>query len=510
MVWIAALPDLLCGLALFTAMLFYHRARTGTRTGHRPLLNHALATTFFFAGLFCKEPAMVFPALLLAYEFLYRRESLEAIFSFPSLRRLAPYVGALGVYIVLRLRALGAFAPASGANHRLTPWQNFLSMPVLFGQYVFKLLWPANLNYYYYFIPENTAGWKFIAGVLLIAALTFAVFRLRKTQPLLSFAIAWFFITLAPALSIANVSDSVFAERYVFVPSLGFCVLAAWAGLHLPLGPFRKQTLQAAYSFFALLLAFYVVQVERRIPDWHDGVRLFENAALQSPRFANAQLDLGESYYQVGKYDLAIAPIERSLALGRADYEPHLFLALSLAPLGRYDQSNAELEQAYALEPSGVHAWSAFGVAHSLLRQWDRAADCYRRAAEEDPRNQLMFELLGEALQQEGDLPGAMAAWRRAIQLQPGYLDASNNLAFALTRSGNTDEAIALLTAALQAHPREEHSEDAYVNLGTVYMHRGEWDAAEAAYQHALDLNPNLTFARRSLETIETRRQGQQ
>ena len=59
MVWISALPDLLCGLFLFTAMLFYHRARTGPR----PLVNHALATASYFAALFCKETAMVFPAL---------------------------------------------------------------------------------------------------------------------------------------------------------------------------------------------------------------------------------------------------------------------------------------------------------------------------------------------------------------------------------------------------------------------------------------------------------------
>ena len=37
----------------------------------------------------------------------------------------------------------------------------------------------------------------------------------------------------------------------------------------------------------------------------------------------------------------------------------------------------------------------------------------------------------------------------------------------------------------------------------------GEWDAAEAAYQHALNLNPDLTFARQSLANIEAHRQAQ-
>jgi len=504
-VWISALCDPLCGLSMFTAMLFYHRARTGSR----PLLNHALATAIYFAGLFCKEPAMVFPALLLAYEFLYRRESLRAVFSLSSLCRLAPYVAALGVYMIFRLRALGSFAPSTSVNHHLTPWQNFLSVPVLLAQYVLKLFWPVKLNYYYHFIPQNAAGWKFFASILLMSALVAAMFYLRKSQPLLSFAMAWFFITLAPALRIANVSDMVFGERYLYIPSLGFCVLAGWAAFHLTRSSLGKPALRAAYACFAVLLLFYVVQIERRIPEWHDDIRLFESAAVFSPRLPIVQLALGGSYYRAGQFDKAVAPLERSIALGRDAYEPHLYLALVLAPLGREEEANAELQQAYEFHAPNGPAWSVFGLAHANLHQWDRAAECYRRAAADDPHNQLMFELLGEALQEKGDMPGAIDAWRHAIELQPAYLDASLNLAVALAQTGNTDEAVKLLTAALQAHPREEHSDDAWVNLGTVYMHRRDWDAAEAAYSHALDLNPDLAFARQSIDNIEVRRRSQ-
>ena len=84
---------------------------------------------------------------------------------------MAPYAGALGVYVIFRVRALGGFAPFSGTLHRLTPWQNFLSVPVLIAQYVLKLLWPTRLNYYYHFIPQSAPGWEFFASVLLISAL---------------------------------------------------------------------------------------------------------------------------------------------------------------------------------------------------------------------------------------------------------------------------------------------------------------------------------------------------
>ena len=93
--------------------------------------------------------------------------------------------------------------------------------------------------------------------------------------------------------------------------------------------------------------------------------------------------------------------------------------------------------------------------------------------------------------------------------MQPGYLDPSINLGVALAQSGDTGDAITILSGAIQAHPREQHIDEAYLDLGTAYLHRGEWDAAEDAYQHALDLNPNLTFARQGLSNIEAHRQAQ-
>jgi protein O-mannosyl-transferase len=505
MVWISALPDLLCGFFLFTATLFYHRAVTHSR----PLLNHTLATAAYLAALFCKETALVFPGLLIAYELLYRRESIRTLFSYSTARRLAPYLGAWVIYLVFRVRALGSFEPVSSVTPRVTPWQNFFSVPVLVVQYALKLIWPTKLNYYHHFIPQNGPSWEFFASVLLVSALVVATFLLRKSQPLLSFALAWFFITLIPALSINSVSDMVFAERYLFVPSFGFCIIAAWVVLRLTKQALPTLVVRSAYATFALTLLLYAVLIESRVPQWQDDVSLFQSAALLSPRLPIVQLALGASYYREGRPDMAVVPIERSVALGFHGYEPQLYLALALGSLGRDAEAMSHLTEAYQLRtPSGLE-WSAFGLAHAGLRQWAQAADCYRRAAEAEPHNQLMFELLGEALQEKGDLPGATMAWQRALSLQPGYLDASINLAVALAQTGDTDDAVAMLTAAIQANPSEQHLADAYVNLGTVYVHRGDLNAAEAAYQNALSINPDLTFARRSIDMIEVRRHSQ-
>jgi len=493
-VWISALPELLCALCYFTAMRFYHRARSGVY----PVRDHGIATAVFFVGLLSKETMLVFPALLLAYEFFFRRESLRAICL--GFGRLVPYLCALGIYIAIRVRVLGAFAPLSA---HFTRRQTFLTAPVLLCQYIFKLLWPVNLNFYYDFAPQNTLGWEFIAGVVLIGALALAVFRMRKSRPLEAFALAWFFVTIAPALSISHVEENFFTERYLYIPSLGFCILAGWAWLRVMERAPRRMALTVAYPALAMVLIFYSVLIVRRIPDWRSNLRLYQKTALQSPGSATVQTGLGTAYYEAGQYDHALAPIERSLALDPASSITHLYLAVTLSALGDSQGASTQLLQAEKLRTTSDAPWVLYAQTYANLKQWDRAIEYDRKEIEVEPQNPALYTVLGERLQKNGQTQESIAAFRQALQLEPGYLAASINLAITLAEEGDTDQAIELLVSALQLHPDGPDADAGWFNLGNVYAHKREWNAAAAAYQRALDLNPDMGVARHRLDLVE-------
>ncbi len=499
-VWIAALPELLCALCYFTAMRFYHLARTGVH----PARNHGMATAIFFVGLFCKETMLVFPAVLLAYEFFYRRESLRAICL--GFRRLLPYLCALGIYIAIRIKVLGSFAPSSA---HFTHRQIFLTAPVLLCQYIFKVIWPVNLNYYYDFTPQNTLSWKFAGSVVMIGVLVLAMFRMRKSQPLLAFSLAWFFTVIAPVLSFPNVSNNagsnVFAERYLYIPSLGFCILAGWAWLRVMERASRKMMLTFAYPALALVLIFYSVLIVRRIPDWRSDLRLYQKTVLQSPDSATVQTGLGSAYYEAGQYDDALAPFERALALEPASSAAHLYVAVTLSALGDSQGASANILQAEKLRTTDDAPWTLYAQTYANLKQWDRAIEYDRKELEVEPQNPALYTVLGEALQHNGQTQESIAAFRQAIQSEPGYLDASVNLAITLAQQGDTDQAIELLVSALRIHPDEPHSDAGWFNLGNVYANKAEWNEAAAAYQRALDLNPDLDVARQRLDVVEAR-----
>src|SRR5262249_8341417 len=103
--WIAALPELLCALFLLLAVLFYHRSRRAAS----PLLFLLLGTIWYLAALFSKEPAILFPAVLICYEFLYPQAGPAQLRR--AVGRLLPFLVALAGYLMVRIYVLGGFSP---------------------------------------------------------------------------------------------------------------------------------------------------------------------------------------------------------------------------------------------------------------------------------------------------------------------------------------------------------------------------------------------------------------
>ena len=158
--WIAGGQDALCAVALLLSVWFYHRARSGVS----PQLNDVFAAVLFLAGLFAKEAALTFPAVLLAYDYLYRRESVHELLG--AWQRYLAVTAAMGVYLAFRVHALAGFAPVT-TGMQLSPKEMILSVPALGLKYVGMAIIPAPLSYWHTYVPVRTLGWwPLVAGVL--------------------------------------------------------------------------------------------------------------------------------------------------------------------------------------------------------------------------------------------------------------------------------------------------------------------------------------------------------
>ena len=142
--------------------------------------------------------------------------------------------------------------------------------------------------------------------------------------------------------------------------------------------------------------------------------------------------------------------------------------------------------------PNAAILYNILGAANVGLRNLDGAIANFKNALRIKPGFAPAHNNLGIALKDRGRLDEAVESFSKALQLKPGYAEAHNNLGNALKDQGRLDEAIASFSKALQIKPDyvEAHS-----NLGIALQGQGRLNEAIASFSKALQLKPGFAEA---------------
>ncbi|MGD0258345.1 MAG: tetratricopeptide repeat protein [Verrucomicrobiota bacterium] len=133
--------------------------------------------------------------------------------------------------------------------------------------------------------------------------------------------------------------------------------------------------------------------------------------------YANKQFDQAEqNYLQVLQRDNKNVPTLANLAAIELD-------------LDHFEAAEINIKQAVALAPEDPYSLFVLGRLRFRQRKYDEAIDAFSRAANLDPLDAQIQNFLGLALSEKGLRGPAETALRKAIQLDPGYANAHNNLA---------------------------------------------------------------------------------
>ena len=101
----------------------------------------------------------------------------------------------------------------------------------------------------------------------------------------------------------------------------------------------------------------------------------------------------------------------------------------------------------------------------------------------------MLIATLGVVLQDRDRIDDAVACYRKALQINPNFADAYNDLGIALYLKGSLSESIESYSHALIL--KSDHVE-AYSNLGNTYQYQGNLDKAEECYREALRIKPDF------------------
>ncbi len=472
--WIAALPDIGCTAFFLLAFLFFVLGR-GQKSQQPPIKpsrgSHVLflAASFaaFAAALLWKETAIVFPLIVMAYVFSLSEDTVFVRRIGAALKLSLPYWFILGLYFLLRLRVLG-FIVVRQRDWILSHFEFGLTALNLILRYCWKLLAPVGLNAYYLFVPVRTLeDPRAIAATLLLILTAGAILYGLPRAPLASFAALWVFIALIPVLNVYAVGRNVFSERYLYLPSVGFCLLvvliAARFGRLLP----QRLRLPAAVVVLAAVLLFFTAGTVARNSVWKDDSALFTRTLESSP---NAPF----------VHDM-VAALQPNNATGQSSAESHYLTAISLAESATPPD---RLELAIA--------WEGLASIYAARGEFDRALRALAEVRIADPKDPQVDGEEGLILAQAGRWTEAEAALRRAVAISPNDANVLNALGLmAWQHEGHLDEAASYFSKALGFHTEpDDFNASLHSNLGAVYGQQGRFSDAIAQFQIAVRISP--------------------
>ena len=491
--WIAAVTDV--ELTLFYLLTFLFFVRIAEPGGGRSGRALVAMTICFVLALLSKEQALTLPLLATIYEHAYRdgRNSTSWMQKFARYRVLWVLTGA---YLIIRVQLLGALAPVNQMP-ALSWAQAVYSAFALSGQYVLKMLWPRTLCAFYVFhpskMPLDPGALAGLAVCLLMAA---AFAALWKRSHMASFGFIWFFATLLPVLNARWMAANVFAERYLYLPSVGLCWVFGWCAVSLwDAAPRRFQRLRwAVAAGFTVILALCVARIITRNREWKNDVRLYARTLVQQPEAYEILNNLGAIYWSQGRaqaarcawtdalslharntivlnnlglyyshekqYPKAVSYYKRAMLLKPAYTDPHLNLGVTYIKMGLDGAAELQLRAATALAPLNVRAHNELGKLYLGKYEVDQARQQFRLSARSEP-NAMAFDELGQIEAQQKRFDRAQQMFGRALALNSYDSVAHFGLASILVAQGRNAQAEQHYRAGLETDPRNAQARSA-------------------------------------------------
>ncbi|MGH7815078.1 MAG: hypothetical protein ACREQI_13890 [Candidatus Binataceae bacterium] len=419
-VWASAIPLPLAAAFELAAFEFYLR-------GAQPRWR-AASLGFFAGALLSHESAVVFPLLIAAHAFLLVTDKSDTSYRtyFGRARNTVfavwPYAAETVGYFALRYWVLGFISRANPTNH-MTAREIALTIPGAIASYAMLLAapWRAGPSHRLD-IVENIAASGFylpIAGLAVLCVAGWLLIRRHPHRRLYLFCAAWIFIALGPELNLGGLfAKAVLQDRYLYVPSFGFCVMAADLAMSYSRGTeSRMRAMWAAAAAVGIVYAGALFSVQGY---WHDEVALFTRCAQEVP---------GEELW-------------------------HNRLGLALQGRGELAGARVQFEKAVSLDPGDGASRYDLGLVYRSLGDHRRAANemaAGLKLLKHPPPG--AYAVLAESLDAAGDSTGAQAALATAAALPGGYEIATMARAQLRLNHGDTGGAEAALHELLAREP---------------------------------------------------------
>ena len=459
---------------------------------------YATAVFFFALGLMAKPMVVTLPFVLLLLDYwpLNRCGWLD----FRRVAEKLPFFVLAAACCVVACRTqqhAGAIAPLSD----LSLGNRLLGVPIAYVGYVMKMLWPVHLAIIYP-LPLAWPHWQSAGAGVLLALVTAGALLRRRAQPYLAVGWLWFLGTLVPVIGLVQVGAQYMADRYDYIPSIGFWIMIIWAARQWTPRLGANATAVLAGAALAGCMALTWVQVGF----WNNTESLYRHTLEVTTDNGPIEGYLGEYLLNHGQAREALSHLQRSVALFHAPPEILGFLGRALLAEGHPAEAREQFELDLKLHPEDPIP--QFDLGCILLDNGlpGKAVPYLQKALQLRPDFAECHYKLGNAFKDAGQAADAIRQYEETLRLTPNYIEAAANLARILACC--PDAAVRDGPRAAQLASRADELSNGknprvLGALAAAYAEQGKYADAVASVQRALqvtglDEDPPLAAALRA------------
>jgi protein O-mannosyl-transferase len=466
--WITERKTVLSGVFYLLSALSciqFFELDTPHPAGLRPWKAYSAALFFFICALLSKTVACSLPVAILVLLW-WKRARLNT----GDILLLVPML-IIGAAVGLTTAWLEQHqVAASGTNWGLSSLDRCLLAGRALCFYSAKLVWPGSLTFIYpRWHIDSRAWWQYLYPAAALAALA-ALWLLRRRIGKGPFAaLAFFAVTLAPALGFIDVYPMRFsfvADHFQYLASIGPIVLLATAltrcfarPLLAGADPADTPPLPAPGSKAGFVLIVAVLAVLGSLT-WRQGFMYTDSETLW----------------------------RTTLARNPSAWLAHSSLARLLLAREEPAEADFHCHEAVRLNPDDANAANALGVLYQIQGHTAEAMDMYRRCLQLKPNHVYAHANLGRLLAAQGSLDESAAHLETAVALDPDDVKMQINLIVVLARKGAAASAVARYQQTLDEPTTPP---EACTGLAEQLLQLGYDRAAVQVYRYGLQVKPN-------------------
>jgi tetratricopeptide (TPR) repeat protein len=341
------------------------------------------------------------------------------------------------------------------------------------GKYIILLFLPHPLTHDYYPRQIEMKGfgdWQVLLSLAAYAGLVFLFIKSLKTKNIIGFGIAFYLITLAIVANIFFPIGTNMGERFLFMPSIGFCLIIAYFGYTL----LKKMPSTVGLAALALVLGLYSFKTISRNPAWKDNYTLFLSDINSSPNSAKLRNALGGE----------------TIAQAQKEKDPKKQTAM-------FDEAMTHLQKAVEIHPRFKNAYLLMGNSYNYKKDFEKAIENYKKCLEIEPDDKdakhnlsITYRYYGiYYLEQKKDIPNAIRCLEEVYKYKPDDIESIRMLGLAAGLKGDHSKAIEHLTKVIQKLPNDAK---AYYDLSIAYASLNNVQKSAEMRQKAAALNPQF------------------